>query len=86
MGLIPCDEAAHIHTNSLLNLEVWESAVKDRKSSLTSNISASIPGTPTSRSMKPARRQPGIIAPEARNGRSGLDSDRSRLFNTRFRI
>jgi len=23
MGLIPCDEAAHIHTNLLLNLEVW---------------------------------------------------------------
>ena len=30
MGLIPCDEAEHIHTNSLLNLEVWGSAIKGR--------------------------------------------------------
>jgi hypothetical protein len=34
--------------------------------------------------MKPARRDPGIIAPGALNRRLGLDSDRAQLFNTRF--
>jgi hypothetical protein len=37
MGLIPCDEAAHIHTNSLLNLEVW-GAAKGRKRTLVDQI------------------------------------------------
>ncbi len=41
MGLIPCDEAAHIHTNSLLNLEVWGSA-KGRSQTLVVNLSASV--------------------------------------------
>jgi hypothetical protein len=38
MGLIPCDEAAHIHTNSLLNLEVWESAILGRQEAHNSEI------------------------------------------------
>jgi hypothetical protein len=34
--------------------------------------------------MKPTRPVLGIIDPGARNRRSGLDSDRAQLFNTRF--